>query len=265
MHQEGQWQQLQYSQQWGPDGPRIVVPNSSLTSWGNRRGGCDIGPCKYQVLTSPDGGTTCWHRDPPLPAATVTSTTYTVGILDLTSLSRTGLLCLAMVTISISCPSAATASPVLALVAGSGPTSVTAPLSFTLDSGASSCFFSDYSNLAPLLPPVTVTFVDLTMGPVTVHLDVWSPSPVLGPRRVHFFLIVVDDYSRYTTDLALRRKADVPTVLEPWLQSSPLQRPVRIMSEGVGGAAAEGEGTRATGAGGAGSGGAGVLRVGTFP
>ncbi|CAI7880212.1 unnamed protein product [Closterium sp. NIES-54] len=51
----------------------------------------------------------------------------------------------------------------------------------------------------------------------TLHLDVWGPSLVLGPRQERYFLIVVDDYSRCTTVFPLRRKADVPTVLEPWL------------------------------------------------
>ncbi|CAI7745889.1 unnamed protein product [Closterium sp. NIES-53] len=51
----------------------------------------------------------------------------------------------------------------------------------------------------------------------TLHLDVWGPFPVLGPRQERYFLIVVDDYSCYTTVFPLRRKADVPTVLEPWL------------------------------------------------
>ncbi|CAI5525948.1 unnamed protein product [Closterium sp. Naga37s-1] len=59
-------------------------------------------------------------------------------------------------------------------------------------------------------PPTTAPFE-------TLHLDVWGPSPVLGPRQERYFLIVVDDYSRYTTVFPLRRKADVPTVLEPWL------------------------------------------------
>ncbi|CAI7872905.1 unnamed protein product [Closterium sp. NIES-54] len=59
-------------------------------------------------------------------------------------------------------------------------------------------------------PPTTAPFW-------TLHLDVWGPSPVLGPRQKRYFLIVVDDYSRYTTVFPLRRKADVPTVLEPWL------------------------------------------------
>ncbi|CAI7878466.1 unnamed protein product [Closterium sp. NIES-53] len=41
-------------------------------------------------------------------------------------------------------------------------------------------------------PPTTAPFQ-------TLHLDDWGPSPVLGPRQERYFLIVVDDYSRYTT------------------------------------------------------------------
>ncbi|CAI7856600.1 unnamed protein product [Closterium sp. NIES-53] len=51
----------------------------------------------------------------------------------------------------------------------------------------------------------------------TLHLDICGPSPVLGPPQERYFLIVVDDYSRYTTVFPLRRKADMTTVLEPWL------------------------------------------------
>ncbi|CAI7877201.1 unnamed protein product [Closterium sp. NIES-53] len=223
------------------------------------------------------------------------------------------------------------------VVAGSGATSPTAQLSFTLDSGVSTCFFCDCTDLTPLHTPVTVALADPSVGPVvanstttlpclaapsgfligyytpsfsrnlvgvshlhdlgvvttfllhehvasytvgatgaplttfhrepgsglyslhtgseplaplprssappcipcvegrqraaphsssfppttaplqTLHLDVWGPSPVLGPRQERYFLIVVDDYSRYTTVFPLRRKADVPTILEPWL------------------------------------------------
>ncbi|CAI7851146.1 unnamed protein product [Closterium sp. NIES-53] len=49
----------------------------------------------------------------------------------------------------------------------------------------------------------------------TLHLDVWASSLFLGPRQERCFLIVVDDYYRYTTVFPLRWKADVPTVLEP--------------------------------------------------
>ncbi|CAI7889999.1 unnamed protein product, partial [Closterium sp. NIES-53] len=51
----------------------------------------------------------------------------------------------------------------------------------------------------------------------TLHLDIWGPSLVLGPCQEHYFLIVVDNYSHYTTVFPLRRKSDVPTILEPWL------------------------------------------------
>ncbi|CAI7854291.1 unnamed protein product [Closterium sp. NIES-53] len=123
-------------------------------------------------------------------------------------------------------------------------------------------------------PPTTAPFY-------TLHLDVWGPSPVRGPRHERYFLIVVDNYSRYTTVLPLRRKADVPTVFKPWLlarappalrlapscvshvtpQSSPPQRPVSVVSGGAGGATAGGEGTGAAGAGGSSSGGVGGVGV----
>ncbi|CAI7772925.1 unnamed protein product [Closterium sp. NIES-54] len=59
-------------------------------------------------------------------------------------------------------------------------------------------------------PPTTAPFQ-------TLHLDVWGPSQVLGPRQERYLLIVVDDYSRYTTVFPLQRKAGLPIVLELWL------------------------------------------------
>ncbi|CAI7771214.1 unnamed protein product [Closterium sp. NIES-53] len=57
-----------------------------------------------------------------------------------------------------------------------------------------------------------------TMAPFqTLHLDVWGPSPVLGPRQECHFRIVLDEYSRYTTVFPFRQKAVEPTVLELWL------------------------------------------------
>ncbi|CAI7771077.1 unnamed protein product [Closterium sp. NIES-54] len=183
-------------------------------------------------------------------------------------------------------------------VACTGPTTQSASHSFTFDSGASSCFFRDHTNLTPLRTPVTVAFTDPSVGAVVAHntttlpcpkapsgvhtgyytpslsrnlvgvshlydlgvvttfpLDKpvasctdgvtgaplttfprelgsghptsprlsrmachrLGPSPVLGLRQERYFLIVVDDYSRYTTVFPLGRKANVPTVLEPWL------------------------------------------------
>ncbi|CAI7810679.1 unnamed protein product [Closterium sp. NIES-54] len=43
----------------------------------------------------------------------------------------------------------------------------------------------------------------------TLHLDVWGPASRPGPERESFFLVVVDDYSRYTTVFPLAKKSDV--------------------------------------------------------
>ncbi|CAI7857653.1 unnamed protein product [Closterium sp. NIES-53] len=43
----------------------------------------------------------------------------------------------------------------------------------------------------------------------TLHLDVWGPASRPGPKRESFFLVVVDDYSRYTTVFPLAKKSDV--------------------------------------------------------
>ncbi|CAI7729219.1 unnamed protein product [Closterium sp. NIES-53] len=135
-----------------------------------------------------------------------------------------------------------------------------------------------------LFPPTTAPFQ-------TLHLDIWGPSLVLGPRHERYLLIVVDDYSLYTTVFPLRWKANVPTILEPWLlawggsqglcglclhsdsggvshvtpQSPPPQCPVPVVSGGAGVAVTEGEGTGAAGAGGVSSRSAGSVGVEVTP
>ncbi|CAI7880299.1 unnamed protein product, partial [Closterium sp. NIES-54] len=42
----------------------------------------------------------------------------------------------------------------------------------------------------------------------TLHLDVWGPARVRGQGHERYFLLVVDDYTRYTTVFPLQRKAD---------------------------------------------------------
>ncbi|CAI5478054.1 unnamed protein product, partial [Closterium sp. Yama58-4] len=64
----------------------------------------------------------------------------------------------------------------------------------------------------------------LTTAPLqTLHLDVWGPARVRGQGQERYFLIVVDDFSRYTTVFPLRTKGDVPDVLIPWIRRSRLQ------------------------------------------
>ncbi|CAI7773330.1 unnamed protein product [Closterium sp. NIES-53] len=57
----------------------------------------------------------------------------------------------------------------------------------------------------------------------TLHLDVWGPARVRGQGHEWYFLLVVDDYTRYTTVFPLQRKGDVPDVLIPWIRATRLQ------------------------------------------
>ncbi|CAI5460803.1 unnamed protein product [Closterium sp. Yama58-4] len=57
----------------------------------------------------------------------------------------------------------------------------------------------------------------------TLHLDVWGPARVRGQGGERYFLLVVDDYSRYTTVFPLRTKGEVPAVLIPWIRTVRLQ------------------------------------------
>ncbi|CAI7874255.1 unnamed protein product, partial [Closterium sp. NIES-53] len=51
----------------------------------------------------------------------------------------------------------------------------------------------------------------------TLHMDVWGPARVRGQGHERYFLLVVDDYSRYTTVFPLRSKGDVTEVLIDWI------------------------------------------------
>ncbi|CAI7912427.1 unnamed protein product [Closterium sp. NIES-54] len=55
----------------------------------------------------------------------------------------------------------------------------------------------------------------------TLHMDVWGPARVRGQGHERYFLLVVDDYSRYTTVFPLRSKGEVPEMFT--LPASPHQ------------------------------------------
>ncbi|CAI7839125.1 unnamed protein product, partial [Closterium sp. NIES-54] len=57
----------------------------------------------------------------------------------------------------------------------------------------------------------------------TLHLDVWGPARVRGQGHERYFLLVVDNYTRYTTVFPLRTKGEVPDVLIPWIRAARLQ------------------------------------------
>ncbi|CAI7779077.1 unnamed protein product [Closterium sp. NIES-53] len=57
----------------------------------------------------------------------------------------------------------------------------------------------------------------------TLHMDVWGPARVRGQGHERYFLLVVDDYSRYTTFFPLPSKGEVTEVLIDWIRAARLQ------------------------------------------
>ncbi|CAI7890308.1 unnamed protein product [Closterium sp. NIES-54] len=63
-----------------------------------------------------------------------------------------------------------------------------------------------------------------TQAPLqTLHMDVWGPARVRGQGHERYFLLVVDDYSRYTTVFPLHSKGEVTEVLIDWICAARLR------------------------------------------
>ncbi|CAI7864320.1 unnamed protein product [Closterium sp. NIES-54] len=63
-----------------------------------------------------------------------------------------------------------------------------------------------------------------TIAPLqTLHMDVWGTARVTRQGRERYFLLVVDNYTRYTTVFPLRSKGQVVDVLIPWICTVRLQ------------------------------------------
>ncbi|CAI7760203.1 unnamed protein product [Closterium sp. NIES-54] len=71
--------------------------------------------------------------------------------------------------------------------------------------------------------PHSSSFPPTTAPLQTLHMDVWGPAHVSGQSRERYFLLVVDDYTRYTTVFPLRSKGQVVDVLIPWIRTVRLQ------------------------------------------
>ncbi|CAI7837344.1 unnamed protein product, partial [Closterium sp. NIES-54] len=71
--------------------------------------------------------------------------------------------------------------------------------------------------------PHSSSFPPTTAPLQTLHMDVWGPTRVNRQSRERHFLLVVDDYSRYTTAYPLRSKGEVVDVLIPWIRTVRLQ------------------------------------------
>ncbi|CAI7891851.1 unnamed protein product [Closterium sp. NIES-53] len=67
--------------------------------------------------------------------------------------------------------------------------------------------------------PHSSLFPPMTAPLQTLHMDVWGPALVSGQGRKRYFLLVVDDYTWYTTVFPLRSKGEVVDVLIPWIRT----------------------------------------------
>ncbi|CAI7864761.1 unnamed protein product [Closterium sp. NIES-53] len=72
------------------------------------------------------------------------------------------------------------------------------------------------------------SFPPMTAPLQTLHMDVWGPARISGQGRECYFLLVVDDYTRYTTVFPLRSKGEVSGVLIPWIRTVRLQLNARF-------------------------------------
>ncbi|CAI7884286.1 unnamed protein product [Closterium sp. NIES-53] len=71
--------------------------------------------------------------------------------------------------------------------------------------------------------PHSSSFPPTTAPLQTLHMDVWGPAHVSEQSRERYFLLVVDDYMRYTTVFPLRSKGQFVDVLIPWIRTVRLQ------------------------------------------
>ncbi|CAI7762002.1 unnamed protein product [Closterium sp. NIES-54] len=71
--------------------------------------------------------------------------------------------------------------------------------------------------------PHSSSFPPTTAPLQTLHMDVWGPTRISGQGRERYFLLVVDDYTRYTVVFPLRSKGEVVDVLIPWIRTVRLQ------------------------------------------
>ncbi|CAI7858661.1 unnamed protein product, partial [Closterium sp. NIES-53] len=79
--------------------------------------------------------------------------------------------------------------------------------------------------------PHSSTFPPTEAPLLTLHIDVLGPARVSGQGHERYFLLVVDDYSRYTTIFLLRSKGEVPEVLIDWIRAARRQLSERFGSD----------------------------------
>ncbi|CAI7851907.1 unnamed protein product [Closterium sp. NIES-54] len=86
------------------------------------------------------------------------------------------------------------------------------------DSPAPTCLDCTKSKLRqqphPASPSVAAAPLDL------VHMDVWGPAPVAARGDHRYFLLIVDDHTRYVSVHLLHTKAEAPEAIMAWVNQA---------------------------------------------
>ncbi|CAI7914396.1 unnamed protein product [Closterium sp. NIES-54] len=117
------------------------------------------------------------------------------------------------------------AGPGVRVRSGSSPLLVSPPVA--PDSSVAPPPWSLPSPAPPCLPCIEgrqraalhSSFPPTTAPLQTLHMDLWGPARVSGQDCERYFLVVVDEYTRYTMVFPLRSKGQVPDVLIPWIRA----------------------------------------------
>ncbi|CAI7919343.1 unnamed protein product [Closterium sp. NIES-54] len=279
---------------------------------GSASSGQDVGPYGYRAVSSSGGGTTCWSPDhsassyyrrlddlhserfvphaitphwpsglPQHTAAPVESHLPGPGpFLAARVETCVSSLCTCVVSnpgasrgLCVGAPATTSLAP--AFVACSGATSQTAQLSFTLDPGASSCFFRDCTDLTPLRTPVTVALADPSVGPVVARNTTTLPCPAAPSRFLIGYYTPLTPPAGCSTTRSPRSSSLLKTSRSTSLSDTTrvaltecVARHSAVIPPTVSSpysVVAEGEDTGAAGASGVGPGGAGVVGVEVTP
>ncbi|CAI7926902.1 unnamed protein product [Closterium sp. NIES-54] len=71
--------------------------------------------------------------------------------------------------------------------------------------------------------PHSSSFPPMTAPLQTLHMDVWGPARVSGQDRERYFLLVVEEYKRYTEVFPLCSKGEVRDALIPSIRAVRIQ------------------------------------------
>ncbi|CAI7787147.1 unnamed protein product [Closterium sp. NIES-53] len=136
----------------------------------------------------------------------------------------------------------AASSQVFAAASRSGPESAPARVAScpTRPSSSTTALVTPPCLVSEAWPPVSLSLraaphsseFPPTEAPLqTLHIDVWGPAHVRGQGHERYFLLVVDDFSLYTSVFPLLHKDEVTEVLIDWIRVARLQLRERFGSD----------------------------------